>query len=109
MARAAQLVRLGMAAVMLALAGCTAPADWEKPGVDRTQMATDTSDCQAIARREALRAYPANMSSYATGAAVMMSQQQTDTNRAQAQAGFFETCMRDKGYVRHTAPAPQPR
>ncbi|MBS0520768.1 MAG: hypothetical protein JSR90_18865 [Proteobacteria bacterium] len=97
----------GVAAVAaLGLAACTTPAEWEKPGADRSMTATDMSDCQAFAQRDAMRLYPANMSASATGAAAMMSQQQTDTNRAVAQAGFFESCMRSKGYVRHAAPQP---
>ena len=33
-------------ALLLTLAGCTPPAQWEKPGVAANMVATDISDCR---------------------------------------------------------------
>ncbi|SKA30646.1 hypothetical protein SAMN02745126_05003 [Enhydrobacter aerosaccus] len=93
----------------VALAACTAPMEWEKPGVSKSTAATDQSDCHIIAQSQAMRIYPSYMSTYASGAAAMASQQHTDTDRAVAEAGYFESCMRDKGYVRRSAPPPPNR
>ncbi len=93
-----------LVALSLGLAACTTPAEWSKPGADSSITAKDTSDCHIVAQQQAARQYPAFTSPYATGAAATMSQQHTDTDRAVAEAGYFDSCMQGKGYVRRAAP-----
>ncbi|HEY6980490.1 hypothetical protein [Reyranella sp.] len=84
----------------LAPCACAGPVQWSKPGSDSAVSARDTSDCRAEAQRQAARLYPGFASPYAAGAAVMMSQQHLDTDRAVAESHFFGSCMEARGYVR---------
>jgi hypothetical protein len=89
------------------LAACTASTagQWQKSGADEPTIARDTSECRNSADREATRRYPYGFSSPSFGAAGMvMSQQRDETNRSNAEAALFNSCMQDRGYRRGPVP-----
>lgn len=91
--------------VAACLVACSEPAPLQKPGADDATIAKDEADCRAEARERASRVYPYTVGSPSFGAAgVMTSQQRDDSNRASAEVGFHDSCMRGKGYSRAAEP-----
>jgi hypothetical protein len=87
--------------VPLFLVMCAAPPTWQKPGVDGATLAKDTADCQAAAKREAVRRYPHGFD-YAPGGVGGMTTglQRDETNRSTVEASSFKACMEGRGYAR---------
>jgi len=85
------------------LASCATPAppSWQKPGASESAVARDTAECHATAEQEAELRYPRGFTTPTLSApGLAMSQQRDNTDRANAATAAFNTCMRERGYVR---------
>ena len=85
------------------LVACTAPtsASWQKPGATEATIASDSSECRALAEQEAARLYPFDAGSGVLGpAGVTMAQQRDYMNRSNAELSLFGACMQNRGYTR---------
>jgi hypothetical protein len=89
----------GVLATALALAACTtgAPPDaWQKPDGSAPSL-TETSDCRVQAGRYAAARYPDQVQRVIPdGGTYRIS----NPDRFTAEIGFYESCLRSKGYAR---------
>ncbi len=89
--------------VSAGLASCAAPAppSWQKPGAGESAATKDTAECHDAAEQEAELRYPRGFSTPTlSGPGLAMAQQRDNTDRANAVTAAFNTCMRERGYVR---------
>ena len=87
------------------IASCAAPAppSWQKPGAGESVVAKDSAECHAAAEQEAELRYPRGFTTPTLSApGLAMAQQRDNTDRANAVTAAFNTCMRERGYVRET-------
>ncbi len=85
------------------IASCAAPAppSWQKPGAGESVVAKDTAECHDTAEHEAELRYPRGFTTPTLSApGLAMAQQRDNTDRANAVTAAFNTCMRERGYVR---------
>lgn len=94
---------------MLLLTACDMPSQWEKPGVERAALDSDTLQCRHAGTQEALRAYaplldfPFSSPPFWTGSwrtTRELASRGVDADRARAQNWFTADCMHGKGYER---------
>lgn len=86
-----------------AIASCAAPPppSWQKPGASESIVAKDTAECHDTAEHEAELRYPRGFTTPTLSASgLAMAQQRDNTDRANAVTAAFNTCMRERGYVR---------
>jgi hypothetical protein len=89
--------------VSIGIAACEAPtpASWQKPGAGEAVVAKDTAECRDAAEQEAELRYPRGFTTPTlSGPGLAMTQQRDNTDRANAVTAAFNTCMRERGYVR---------
>jgi hypothetical protein len=104
--------------LLCGLAGCGAPARWEKAGVSEQVIADDMVDCRKAAQQEAFRSFGFNWGFPYYGPAFwgragrtnwLMWQAQLDSDRFYAENRLTAFCMRNKGYELVPIPPPQTR
>ena len=86
-------------ATALALAACTtggAPDKWQKPDGTAPSLA-ETSDCRVQASRYAAARYPDQIQRPTPDGT---SYRISNPDRFTAEIGFYESCLRSKGYAR---------
>jgi hypothetical protein len=94
---------------LLLLAACDMPSQWEKPGVERAALDSDTLQCRHVGTQEALRAYaplldfpfsspPFFASSWRPTRE--LASRSVEADRTRAESWFTADCMRGKGYAR---------
>jgi hypothetical protein len=96
-------------ALLLAAAGCSTPARWEKPGVSAEMTATDAVDCRRAASQEAFlypSGFPPPLWPYRRGQPLTWEQYQ-GSERFYAENRLTAFCMRNKGYEQVPIPKPQ--
>lgn len=89
--------------VAAGVASCAAPAtpSWQKPGASESVVAKDSAECHDTAEQEAELRYPRGFTTPTLSApGLAMTQQRDNTDRANAVTAAFNTCMRERGYVR---------
>jgi hypothetical protein len=94
---------------MLLLAGCDMPNQWEKPGVERAALDSDTLHCRHVGTQEALRAYsdlltfPFSSPPFFAGSwrpPRELASRSVEADRTRAEIWFTADCMRGKSYER---------
>lgn len=91
--------------VSAGIVACAAPAppSWQKPGASESIVAKDTAECHDTAEHEAELRYPRGFTTPTLSApGLAMAQQRDNTDRANAVTAAFNTCMRERGYVRES-------
>lgn len=93
----------------LLVAACDVPSQWEKPGVERAALDSDTLQCRRAGTQEALRAYaplldfPFSSPPFWAGSwrpTRELASRSVEADRARAEVWFTADCMRGRGYER---------
>ncbi len=99
------------AVLLLAVAGCSTHAHWEKPGATEQMTVADAVDCRRAATREAFVYNPEGMLPPlwppTRRGYWLYWQQLQDTQRLYAENRLTAFCMRNKGYELLPTPEPQ--
>jgi hypothetical protein len=99
--------RLCLAVVLLALAACSGPIEWSKPGVPPERVADDLAECRHTAQSELSRDTNIDADIMASRGAdwgrtgTLQSQQFADSRSTSARSSaIVESCMTEKGYTK---------
>ena len=93
-----------LAALLLAVAACAAPARWEKAGVSEEMTVTDAVDCRRAASQEAFLYIPSPPVLWPYR---RLNWQYEQTERFYAENRLTAFCMRNKGYELVSIPKTQ--
>ncbi len=87
--------------LLLVFAACSAPTRWEKSTVSDETRATDITECQRLAARQASTYYPSGMDGplWPNHQSWVYLDQYQDSQRFHAQNQLTAVCMRNKGYA----------
>jgi len=94
---------------ILLLAACDVPSQWEKPGIERAALDSDTLHCRHVGTQQALRTYsdlltfPFSSPPFFAGSwrpTRELASRSVEADRTRAEIWFTGDCMRGKGYER---------